>query len=189
MAHTTFPSDLPVPVDDGACAHLLDTTIPAIPLPTCTDPARTVDLSSLPDLTIVFCYPRTGAPDEVVPESWNQIPGARGCTPQACSFRDNFPEIQRLGVRNVFGLSTQSPDYQKEVHDRLGLPYELLSDADLHFVQAMRLPTFEWEGKKVSRRVTLAVQEGGKIIQVWYPIFPPDKNVADVVAWLKERQQ
>lgn len=109
------------------------------------------------------------------------------CTPQACSFRDNLPELKQLGVDNCYGLSTQDSDYQKEVQDRLRLPYDLLSDHKLEFQTALKLPTFEWEGKKVIRRMCLAI-EGGKVIRCWYPIFPPDANVHEVITWLKERK-
>lgn len=130
---------------------------------------------------------RAASPGETVPDSWNSIPGARGCTPQACSFRDSYSELQGLGVAQVFGLSTQSPSYQAEVHERLHLPYDLLSDEELQLQQALSLPTFDWDGGKVLRRVTMAVQDG-KIERVWYPVFPPDKSTEDVVAWLKERK-
>ncbi|KAI9750631.1 MAG: hypothetical protein M4579_006378 [Chaenotheca gracillima] len=186
MAHTTFPSDIPVPKDDGACNHLQQAQTPDLALPIASDPSHPVNLSTLPGLTIVFIYPRTGAPGETVPDDWNAIPGARGCTPQACSFRDNFDELTKLGVTNLYGLSTQSSAYQKEVHDRLELPYELLSDETLAFQQALELPTFDWHGTKVIRRVTLALQDG-KLVKWWYPIFPPDKNVDLVLEWLKER--
>ena len=182
----SFPADLPVPKDDGACDHLHNAPVPSMPLPIARDPSQTVDLSKQSGLTIVFCYPRTGAPNETVPDSWNAIPGARGCTPQACSFRDSFSEISSLGVSQVFGLATQSPEYQNEVHGRLQLPYDLLSDQDLEFQQAMKLPIFEWEGGAVLRRVTLAI-EGGMVVKVWYPVFPPDKATDRVVRWLKER--
>lgn len=134
------------------------------------------------------CYPRTGAPDEVVPDDWNAIPGARGCTPQACSFRDRLPELKSLGVARLFGLSTQSTEYQREVHDRLHLPYDLLSDEDLAFQRALNLPTFTWEGKTLVRRLSLAI-EGAKIVKWWYPIFPPDSNVGHVITWLEQRKQ
>eukprot|EP01111_Echinosteliopsis_oligospora_P008187 TRINITY_DN23692_c0_g1_i1.p1 TRINITY_DN23692_c0_g1~~TRINITY_DN23692_c0_g1_i1.p1 ORF type:complete len:192 (-),score=18.04 TRINITY_DN23692_c0_g1_i1:33-608(-) len=186
MAHTTFPKDLPVPTDDGACNHLVGSTIPSsLSLPT-TDSDQ-VSLSQCPGLTIVFCYPRTGAPNEIVPESWNAIPGARGCTPQACSFRDTIDELKKLGVSRVFGVSTQSSDYQREVKERLHLPYELLSDELLEFVNALKLPTFEWEGKKVIKRLAIAIEDG-KISKCWYPIFPPNSNAADVSDWLKQRR-
>jgi peroxiredoxin len=163
---TSFPTDLPKPEDDGACNHLTDFSLPSIPLPTCSNPSQTIDLSSEPGLSITFIYPRTGAPNEVVPDSWNAIPGARGCTPQACSFRDSLPQLKSLGVSAIYGLSTQSSDYQKEAHDRLHLPYELLSDEKLEFQTALNLPTFAWEGKKVIRRMCLAI-EGGKVVKWW----------------------
>lgn len=130
------------------------------------------------------CY--TGAPNETIPDSWNSIPGARGCTPQACSFRDNMPQLTSLGVKKIFGISTQSPDYQAEVHDRLHLPYDLLSDEKLELQQGLNLPTFDWEGKKLIRRLSFAVEDG-KITKWWYPVFPPDKGVDDVIEWLKTR--
>lgn len=145
-----------------------------------TKASALVDLSKLSGLTIIFCYPRTGAPNETVPASWDAIPGARGCTPQACSFRDNLPALKAAGVENLFGLSTQDTAYQSEVRGRLHLPYDLLSDEKGEFREALGLPTFEWEGKKVIRRLTLAV-EGGRIIKCWYPVFPPDANVDQVL--------
>lgn len=121
-----------------------------------------------------------------MPDSWNEIPGARGCTPQACSFRDNFSQISSLGASQVFGISTQSPAYQAEVHARLQLPYDLISDQGHELQQAMNLPTFDWEGGEVLRRVTLAI-EGGMVVKVWYPVFPPDKATDRIVQWLRER--
>lgn len=120
-----------------------------------------------------------------MPDSWNSIPGARGCTPQARSFRDSFSELKGWGVSQIFGVSTQSPAYQAEVHKRLHLPYDLLSDEDLRLQQALLLPTIDWDGGKVLKRATMAI-ENGKILKVWYPVFPPDKSTEDVVAWLKE---
>ncbi|KAF2104540.1 thioredoxin-like protein [Rhizodiscina lignyota] len=182
MAHTTFPSDLPVPVDDGATSHLSGSIMPSVSLPATDD--SSIDLTTLPGLVIAFCYPRTGAPKETVPDSWNAIPGARGCTPQACSFRDLFSELASYNVSRVFGISTQDTDYQREAKKRLKLPYELLSDEKLKFVEALKLPTFEWEGKKVIKRLTLAIMDG-KIVHVWYPVFPPDKSAEQVLDWLK----
>jgi peroxiredoxin len=130
--------------------------------------------------------PHTAAPNETVPAEWNAIPGARGCTPQACSFRDAFPSLRQLGVSQVFGISTQSPSYQAEVKERLGLPYELLSDEDLALQAALKLPTLEWEGRTLLKRATLAIR-GGKVEKVWYPVFPPDKATEEVVAWLKSQ--
>lgn len=179
----TFPSDLPVPVDDGACAHLtVGAAVPSVTLSSTS--GGTLDISTLKGLTIIFCYPRTGAPGETVPKSWDLIPGARGCTPQACSFRDTSSELYGLGVNQLFGLSTQDTLYQMEVKERLHLPYDLLSDKDLVFVRALKLPTFEWEGKVVVKRLTMAVKDG-VIVQTWYPIFPPDISARQVVEWLK----
>ena len=180
---TTFPADLPVPEDDGACSHLLNTQLPSVVLPTTS--GYDVDLSTLSDLTILFCYPRTGAPNETVPESWNIIPGARGCTPQACSFRDETEPLKNLGVTHLYGLSTQDTPYQREAKDRLRLPYDLLSDEKLGFVNALKLPTFEWQGSKLVKRLAIAIRDG-RIIKVWYPIFPPDRNAKEVVEWLEQ---
>ncbi|GLB44291.1 putative redoxin [Lyophyllum shimeji] len=177
-----LPPNLPVPVDDGACAHLTGIEVPSIPLSsTSGDP---VDVSSLKGLTIIFCYPRTGAPGENIPESWNLIPGARGCTPQACSFRDTTSELRGLGVHHIFGLSTQDTAYQSEVKERLHLLYDLLSDEGLEWVHALELPTFEWDGKKLVKRLVIAVDDG-KIIKTWYPVFPPDRSAQEVIEWLR----
>ncbi|MCJ1299460.1 hypothetical protein MMC08_002252 [Hypocenomyce scalaris] len=182
--HHPLPASLPVPADDGACSHLLYAPITSTPLSS-TFEGTSVTLSTLPGLTILFCYPRTATSTEIVPDSWNAIPGARGCTPQACSFRDNLSELKEWGAVHVFGLSTQSTEYQRELKERLRLEFDLLSDKDLRFVRAMKMPTFEWEGKKVVKRVTLAVEEG-RVVQVWYPVFPPDKSAQEVLEWLKE---
>ncbi|KAF5378537.1 hypothetical protein D9615_007192 [Tricholomella constricta] len=182
QSHLDFPSNLPVPVDDGACAHLNGITLPSFTLTSTS--AGTVDLSSLKGLTIVFCYPRTGAPGETVPESWNLIPGARGCTPQACSFRDTSAELRGLGVSHIFGFSTQDTAYQAELKERLHLPYDLLSDEELKWAEALKLPTFEWEGRRLVKRLAIAVEDG-KIVKTWYPIFPPDRSAHEVIEWLK----
>jgi len=183
MAHTTFPSTLPVPKDDGACDHLTGFAVPDITVSSTS--GTTVDPFSLPGLTIIFCYPRTGAPGETIPDEWNSIPGARGCTPQACSFRDLLPELKSHGVANVFGLSTQSTAYQSEVKQRVALTYDLVSDEKLEVAKALKLPTFEWEGNTLIRRLTLAVEDG-KVKKVWYPVFPPDKSAAEVLEWLEK---
>lgn len=138
-------------------------------------------------LTIIFCYPRTGGPNEKIPDSWNAIPGARGCTPQACSFRDLLEPLKANGVQTIFGLSTQDTDYQREVKERIHLPYELLSDEKLEFVKALSLPTIDWDGKKLTKRITLAIEDG-QIVRVWYPVFPPDKSASQVLDWLKEKK-
>jgi peroxiredoxin len=145
----------------------------------------TVDISSLPNgLTVIFCYPRTGGPNETIPETWNAIPGARGCTPQACAFRDALSILKSKGVGTVFGLSTQSTKYQVEVKQRLHLPYEILSDERSEFVTALKLPTIDWEGRKLVRRITLAI-ENGIIVKVWYPVFPSNKSAEAVMEWLE----
>jgi len=187
LIDTSFPSSLPIPTDDGGCKHItssLPYALSSISLPTTSNDK--IDLSSLSSLTILFCYPRTGAPGETIPDEWNSIPGARGCTPQACSFRDLYSDLQKLGVAAVYGVSTQDSQYQAEVKERIKLPFELLSDEKLGFQQAMKLPTIEWQGKTLIKRLTLAI-ENGKVIKVWYPVFPPDKSAAAVMEWLEAR--
>ena len=175
-----LPSNLPAPSDDGACAHLVGLRVPSLPLPSTS--GHTVDLSALPGRTVVYCYPRTGRPDRETPQGWDEIPGARGCTPQSCAFRDHHAELQALGAR-VFGLSTQTTDYQLEAAQRLHLPFPLLSDSNLAFANALRLPTFEFDGLTLLKRVTLILRDG-VIEHVFYPVFPPDKNAQAVIAWL-----
>jgi peroxiredoxin len=170
-----LPDDLPVPEDDGATDHLRGTPLPAVALPS-TD-GEPVRLDSLPGLSVVFAYPRTGRPGEEPPggeEDWNAIPGARGCTPEACSFRDERARFAERGAR-IFGLSTQDTDYQLEVIERLHLPYPLLSDAGLELSHALDLPTFEAGGMTLIRRLTLIVRDG-TIADVVYPVFPPDQG-------------
>lgn len=145
-----------------------------------------VDPASLSGLNILFCYPRTGAPNENIPAEWNEIPGARGCTPQACSFRDASKEFSELGVKHIFGVSTQDTPYQQEIKERVHLPYQLLSDEKLEMVKALKLPTFEYQGKTLIKRLTLAVEDG-EVVHVWYPVFPPDKSASEVLEWLKAR--
>lgn len=176
-----LPKDLPVPQDDGACNHLTGLKLPALALAsTC---GRRVGLSVLAGTTIVYIYPRTGRPDQEVPTGWNAIPGARGCTPQSCAFRDHYQELKALGVSELFGLSTQSTAYQQEAVGRLHLPFELLSDEKLEFAQALRLPMFEVDGMKLIKRITLIARDG-KIVKVFYPVFPSDRNAEEVIAWL-----
>lgn len=175
---------LPRPEDDGAAAHLAGTRIAAVPL-AATDGA-TVDLSALPGLTVVYAYPMTGRPDVSLPDGWDAIPGARGCTPQSCAFRDHHAELRDLGVDHLFGLSTQTTEYQREAAERLHLPFALLSDANLAFAHAMRLPTFEADGLTLLKRLTLVLRYG-TVEKVFYPVFPPDRSAADVIGWLEER--
>jgi len=170
---------IPTPVDDGACDHLPGVRLPPVTLPSTS--GEPVDLSSLPGKTVVYCYPRTGRPDENLPRGWDEIPGARGCTPQSCAFRDHHAELQTLGAR-VFGLSTQDTGYQQEAVERLHLPFELLSDEGLAFAKALNLPTFEVEGMTLIKRLTLVIHDG-RIERVFYPVFPPGENSGEVV-WL-----
>jgi peroxiredoxin len=172
---TFLPDDLPAPEDDGAADHLAGTSLPSIALPA-TD-ATEVDLAQLDGLSVVFAYPRTGRPGEEPPggeESWNAIPGARGCTPEACSFRDEKARFAERGAR-IFGLSTQDTDYQREAVERLHLPYPILSDAGLELTRALDLPTIDVEGMTLIQRVTLIVRDG-VIADVVYPVFPPDRG-------------
>jgi peroxiredoxin len=176
-----LPQDLPIPQDDGACRHLSGMKLPSIAL--CSTRGRMVDLSRLKGTTVVYIYPRTGRPDQELPVGWNAIPGARGCTPQSCAFRDHYQELKDLGVSELFGLSTQDTAYQQEADERLHLSFELLSDEKLEFTKALKLPTFEVDGMKLIKRITLIVRDG-KIEKVFYPVFPPDKNAGEVVGWL-----
>jgi peroxiredoxin len=186
-----LPKDLPVPQDDGACDHLTGMKLPAIALRSTR--GGTVDLAGLGGTTVIYIYPRTGRPDREVPTGWNEIPGARGCTPQSCAFRDHFEELKRAGAARVFGLSTQDTAYQREAVERLHLPFELLSDEELKFAKALNLPTFEVDGMKLIRRLTLIARDRQiapsrrgepAIVKVFYPVFPPDRNASDVLAWL-----
>ena len=177
-------SALPAPQDDGAAAHLAGIALPALALPA-TD-GTAVDLSAPSGLTVVYAYPRTGRPDQALPEGWDAIPGARGCTPQSCAFRDHHAELTAAGAARVFGLSTQDTAYQREAAERLRLPFPLLSDGDLALATALRLPTFEAAGATLLKRLTLII-EAGRIATAFYPVFPPDRNAADVLAWLAAR--
>ena len=176
-----LPPDLPPPVDDGAAAHLVGMRMPSVQL--VSTKGRHVDLSRLgPGRTVVYLYPRTGLPDRPTPQGWDQIPGARGCTPESCGFRDHFGELSDLGA-SVFGLSTQETDYQREAAERLALPFELLSDSRFELTESLRLPTFEFEGVRLLKRLTLVVRDGG-IEHVFYPVFPPDGHADEVLRWL-----
>ena len=176
-----LPADLPVPRDDGAARHPTGRKLPALAL-AATDGSR-VDLSKLRGRTVVYIYPRTGVPGQASPEGWDQIPGARGCTPQSCSFRDHFAELKRLGVAQLFGLSTQDTAYQSEAAERMHLPFPLLSDQKLELARALELPTFTVAGMTLLKRMALVIDDGA-IAKVFYPVFPPDKNAEEVIAWL-----
>jgi peroxiredoxin len=177
-----LPAELPVPQDDGAARHLSGMRLPSIPL-AATDGSQ-VDLSKLTGRVVVYVYPRTGVPGQPSPDGWDAIPGARGCTPQSCSFRDHFAELERLGVAHLFGLSTQDTAYQREAVDRLHLPFPVLSDESLALAQAMRLPTFTVAGMTLLKRMAWVIDDG-IITNVFYPVFPPDKNAEEVIAWLR----
>ncbi len=178
-----LPEDLPVPVDDGACHHLLGESLPSISLSSTQGEA--VNLSTIRGRVVIYCYPMTGKPGISLPDGWDEIPGARGCTPQSCAFRDHYEELLELKTQ-VFGLSTQSTEDQIEAKRRLHLPFELLSDWDNRFANALNLPIFQIFGKSLIKRVTL-IAEDGKIIKVFYPVFPPNSNANEVIDWLKEQ--
>ena len=177
-----LPADLPAPTDDGAARHLAGMRLPSLAL-AATDGAA-VDLSALAGRTVVYVYPRTGRPGQKLPDGWDAIPGARGCTPQSCSFRDHFAQLRGLGVAHLFGLSTQDTDYQREAAERLHLPFALLSDAGLGLTRALDLPTFAVEGMTLIKRMVLVIDDGA-ITKVFYPVFPPDQSAEAVVAWLR----
>lgn len=176
-----LPADLPVPVDDGAAGHLAGAALPAVTL-TATD-GQAVTLSALSGWWVIYVYPMTGRPGVPLPEGWNQIPGARGCTPESCAFRDHHAELAQLGAR-VFGLSAQASDYQREARDRLRLPFELLSDSTLQLKRELKLPTFTAGGMALYKRLTLVTFDAA-IRKVFYPVFPPDGNAAEVAGWLR----
>ncbi|MGH9355563.1 MAG: peroxiredoxin [Terriglobia bacterium] len=182
-AEFPLPSDLPRPVDDGASDHLVNVTMPNLWLRSTA--GRMVDLSNLSaPRTVIYCYPMTGAPGKPLPEGWDTIPGARGCTPQACGFRDRHQEFLHLKAA-VFGLSTQTTEYQLEMAGRLQLPFEILSDSEFKLCDGLRLPTFEADGMRLLRRLTLIVS-GERIEHVFYPVFPPNENAEQVMRWLRD---
>ncbi len=180
---TALPADLPAPEDDGAADHLAGAAVPSVPL--VATGGGTVDLAarSRAGTVVVFAYPRTGRPGVDPPVGWDEIPGARGCTPEACSFRDLAAEFDAAGAE-VFGLSTQDPGYQAEAAARLGLPYSLLSDADLALTSALWLPTFDVEGATLLRRLTLVLRDR-RVDRVLYPVFPPDRAAFDALDTLR----
>jgi peroxiredoxin len=181
---TQLPHDLPVPEDDGRAKHLPGARLPDVTLPA-TDGSR-VNLSKLKGRTVLYIYPRTGVPGVDAPPGWDDIPGARGCTPQSCSFRDHFAALKSLGVSHVFGLSTQDTGYQREAAERLHLPFAILSDADLDFASSLHLPLFMTSGMTLLSRMALVIEDG-KIVKAFYPVFPPDKNAEEVIAWLRNQ--
>jgi peroxiredoxin len=180
-----LPTGLPAPVDDGAARHLVGMSWPDLAL--AASDGASINLSGLRGRAVVYVFPRTGRPGEALPTGWDAIPGARGCTPQSCGFRDHFAELAQLGVGRLYGLSTQSRDDQREVAERLHLPFALLSDAGLELQRALALPTFAVDGMTLLKRLTLVLDDG-VITKVFYPVFPPDRSAAAVVAWLRAAQ-
>jgi peroxiredoxin len=182
---TFLPPDIPAPKDDGGARHLTGMKLPDVALPATSGPA--VNLSKLKGRTVVYIYPRTGVPGIDAPEGWDAIPGARGCTPQSCGFRDHFADLKALGVAHLYGLSTQDTAYQREAAERLHLPFAILSDADLKFGRATKLPIFTTSGMTLFKRMALVIDDA-TISKVFYPVFPPDKNAGEVVAWLRNHR-
>ena len=176
-SYETMPEELPRPIDDGACDHLIGMKLPDIDL-LATD-GSVVNLSTQKRKTVVYCYPMTGKPGIPLPEGWDEIPGARGCAPQSCSFRDHHSELSALGA-DVFGLSVQDTEYQREMVERLHLPFLVLSDANFKFCELMRLPTFEVSGMRLLKRVTM-IAENNSVVGVHYPIFPSDSDAKWVI--------
>ena len=178
-----LPANLPRPKDDGGARHLNGMLLPDIALPATS--GREVNLSKVAATrTVIYCYPMTGRPDRALPQGWDDIPGARGCTPETCGFRDHRKDLATLGAE-VFGVSTQDTPYQQEMVHRLEVPFEVLSDERLAFVRALRLPTFTVEGMTLLKRLTI-IARAGRIEHVFYPIFPPDTHAEVVIAWLKK---
>ncbi|MDQ3663646.1 MAG: peroxiredoxin [Actinomycetota bacterium] len=181
-----LPHDLPVPTDDGAADHVPESSAPGVRLAS-TD-GGTIALDELgPCRTVLYLYPRTGRPEQHEPPGWDEIPGARGCTPEACGFRDHHEELRTAGASRVFGLSSQDTADQREAVDRLGLPFALLSDPELELAAAMKLPTFTTvDAERLYKRLTMVVSDGA-VEHVFYPVFPPDEHADEVLAWLRAR--
>ncbi|HUJ35476.1 MAG TPA: peroxiredoxin [Solirubrobacteraceae bacterium] len=180
--YLSLPTDLPAPEDDGAADHLPGSSMPHIVLPSTA--GREVALDQLgAGRTVLYIYPMTGQPGVDLPDGWNEIPGARGCTPEACGFRDHYAELRAADTAGVYGLSSQSTAYQAELAERLGLPFEVLADTGHELAHALDLPTFTAGGQRLYKRLTLIVT-GARIEHAFYPIFPPDEHAAQVLDWL-----
>ena len=177
-----LPANLPRPKDDGGARHLKGMSLPNLDLPSTGN--RRVNLStvSAPRI-IIYAYPMTGRPDRQLPQGWDDIPGARGCTPETCGFRDHHKDLAKLHAE-VFGVSTQDTAYQQEMVKRLEVPFEVLSDEQMAFTRALKLPTFTVDGMTLLKRLTI-VARSGRIEHVFYPVFPPDRHAEEVIAWLK----
>ena len=177
-------SKIPAPTDDDAARHIVGSSIPSVQL--WSTGGELIDLAHLDGMVVVYAYPMTGRPDTPLPDGWDMIPGARGCTPQSCAFRDHFEDLRQLSVSHLFGLSTQTTAYQMEAAERLHLPFALLSDSDFKLTEALRLPTFETAGMRLLKRLTMIISQH-RIEHVFYPVFPPDRNASDVIDWLRAR--
>ena len=181
---SSLPTDLPRPSDDGAADHLKGMRLPNLSLP--TTGGRTIQLEKLgAGRTVIYCYPMTGVPGTPLPEGWDLVPGARGCTPQACNLRDRHNELTQFGVA-VYGVSTQSTEYQREMAERNHLPFEILSDSEFRLCDALCLPTFTMAGTRLLKRLSLIIK-GGEIEHVFYPVFPSNESADRVIEWLKAR--
>lgn len=177
----TLPAGLPIPVDDGLAAHLAGMQLPDVLLNSISGDA--VNLSTIQQKLVIYIYPLTGRPDVALPAGWDQIPGARGCTPQACDFSNHYQALQALNTV-VFGLSSQNTEYQLELKNRLHLPFDLLSDSQFLWHESLTLPTFKVNELMLYKRLTLVVEQS-VIKKVFYPVFPPDQNASQVIDWLK----
>jgi peroxiredoxin len=178
-----LPADLPVPVDDGACDHLLGLPVPALTLESSLGPVSLRGLGV--DLAVLYVYPRTGKPDRPTPDGWDAIPGARGCTPQSCAFRDHADDLADVGAR-LAGLSAQMLEEQREFAEREDMTFPVIADPERRLGAALGLPTFVFQGAELYKRVTL-ILEAAHVVRVFYPVFPPDRNALDVLGWLRER--
>ncbi len=174
---------IPAPSDDGKADHLEGENLPDLSLPSTA--GGTVNIGQLDGLAVIYVYPMTGRPDRDLPDGWDQIPGARGCTPQSCAFRDHYAQLREYGVKHLFGLSTQDQTYQQEAAERLHLPFPLLSDTDQALGKALNLPGLEVDGTHLHKRLTMIIRDGA-IMRVFYPVFPPDQDAENVIDWLRK---
>ena len=178
-----LPEGLPPPEDDGACDHLPGLAVPDLTMATSAGPVNLARFAL--ERLVLYVYPRSGRPGQPLLPGWDDIPGARGCTPQSCAFRDHAADLAEHGAV-VAGLSAQSLDDQREFAERNRMPFPIVSDERLELAQALDLPTFEVEGLTLYKRVTL-VAERGRIVKIFYPVFPPDRNAEEVLAWMSSR--
>ncbi|NEO29902.1 MAG: peroxiredoxin [Symploca sp. SIO3C6] len=182
MSFSKLPNNLPVPIDDGAARHLQGMTLPNVSLKATN--GNLINIGYITGFVVIYIYPMTGRPGVPLPDGWEAIPGARGCTPQSCSFRDHYTELQQWQVK-LYGLSTQTTDYQLEAKHRLHLPFELLSDSSLKLKSLISLPTFKVADMELYKRLTI-IAKCSKVEKVFYPVFPPDQNADQVLSWFQE---